>query len=44
MSHMSDTSTEVQRFKLKKLLKSLRAAKGNGTSMISLLIRPNDQL
>lgn len=35
---------EIQAFRQKKLLKKLRDAKGNGTSMISLLIPPKDQI
>merc|ERR1711957_1143963 len=31
-------------FKVKKLIKNLTAARGNGTSMISLIIPPGDQI
>ena len=31
-------------WKVKKLIKSLQAARGNGTSMISLIIPPKDQV
>lgn len=44
---MGDTSIDdeqIQLFKVKKLIKSLQAARGNGTSMISLIIPPKDQL
>ncbi|CAM9481001.1 unnamed protein product, partial [Phaeothamnion confervicola] len=35
---------QVEIFKVKKLIKSLQIAKGNGTSMISLVIPPGDQI
>ncbi|KAJ0394189.1 hypothetical protein P43SY_003818 [Pythium insidiosum] len=35
---------QIQLFKMKKLIKSLQAARGNGTSMISLIIPPKDQI
>src|SRR5690348_12614552 len=38
----SDKNVEI--WKIKKLIKSLEAARGNGTSMISLIIPPRDQL
>eukprot|EP00762_Andalucia_godoyi_P006554 ANDGO_05023.mRNA.1 Eukaryotic peptide chain release factor subunit 1 len=34
----------VSQFKIKKLIKSLEAARGNGTSMISLILPPKDQI
>lgn len=34
----------VEQWKIKKLIKSLMAARGNGTSMISLIIPPRDQI
>lgn len=34
----------VEMWKIKKLIKSLEAARGNGTSMISLIIPPKDQI
>jgi peptide chain release factor subunit 1 len=34
----------VEIWKIKKLIKSLEAARGNGTSMISLIIPPKDQI
>ncbi|PFX18294.1 eukaryotic peptide chain release factor subunit 1 [Stylophora pistillata] len=45
----SDNTTEaadrnVEIWKIKKLIKSLEAARGNGTSMISLIIPPKDQI
>ncbi len=39
-----DASKNVEIFKIKKLIKSLEAARGNGTSMISLIIPPKDQI
>merc|ERR1711910_270918 len=44
---MSDETTSdknVEIWKIKKLIKSLQAARGNGTSMISLIIPPGDQV
>lgn len=35
---------EVEIFRMKKLLKGLRESRGNGTSMISLIIPPKDQI
>ncbi|OAG31904.1 peptide chain release factor subunit 1 [Nematocida displodere] len=35
---------EVERWRMKKLLKHLQNAKGNGTSMISLILPPKDQI
>ena len=35
---------QVEMWKVKKLIKSLQAARGNGTSMISLIIPPKDQV
>lgn len=34
----------IQQFRIKRLIKSLDAAKGNGTSMITLIIPPNDDI
>ncbi|KAJ1726911.1 translation termination factor eRF1, partial [Coemansia biformis] len=34
----------IQMWKMKKLIKSLAAARGNGTSMISLILPPKSQL
>eukprot|EP01105_Mastigella_eilhardi_P005889 TRINITY_DN17573_c0_g1_i1.p1 TRINITY_DN17573_c0_g1~~TRINITY_DN17573_c0_g1_i1.p1 ORF type:complete len:475 (-),score=131.55 TRINITY_DN17573_c0_g1_i1:232-1656(-) len=36
--------TNVEQFKIRKLIKTLEAARGNGTSLISLMIRPQDQI
>jgi len=44
---MADDSTNdknIEQWKIKKLIKSLEAARGNGTSMISLIIPPKDQI
>jgi len=43
----SDTESNdhnIEQWKIKKLIKSLEAARGNGTSMISLIIPPKDQV
>jgi len=39
-----ETDRNVEIWKIKKLIKSLQAARGNGTSMISLIIPPKDQV
>jgi peptide chain release factor subunit 1 len=41
-SNAADRNVEI--WKIKKLIKSLEAARGNGTSMISLIIPPRDQI
>lgn len=41
---MDDQDNQVEMWKVKKLIKSLQAARGNGTSMISLVIPPRDQI
>ncbi|XP_022670350.1 eukaryotic peptide chain release factor subunit 1 [Varroa jacobsoni] len=43
---MEETNADrnVEIWKIKKLIKSLEAARGNGTSMISLIIPPKDQI
>uniref|UniRef100_A0A8C7WTA4 Eukaryotic peptide chain release factor subunit 1 n=1 Tax=Oryzias sinensis TaxID=183150 RepID=A0A8C7WTA4_9TELE len=40
----SAADRNVEIWKIKKLIKSLEAARGNGTSMISLIIPPKDQI
>ena len=35
---------QIEVWKIKKLIKSLEAARGNGTSMISLILPPKDQI
>ncbi|XP_063963405.1 eukaryotic peptide chain release factor subunit 1 [Lytechinus pictus] len=46
MSAQEETAADrnVEIWKIKKLIKSLQAARGNGTSMISLIIPPKDQI
>ena len=39
-----DLDQQIEIFKIKKLIKNLEAARGNGTSMISLIIPPGDQI
>ncbi|KAI9096186.1 peptide chain release factor eRF/aRF subunit 1 [Phlyctochytrium arcticum] len=42
---MADSADQnVELWKIKRLIKSLEAARGNGTSMISLIIPPRDQI
>ena len=40
----SQKNLKIEIFKVKKLIKNLQAARGNGTSMISLIIPPGDQI
>eukprot|EP00924_Labyrinthula_sp_SR-Ha-C_P004530 maker-scaffold_1-snap-gene-3.3-mRNA-1 protein AED:0.04 eAED:0.04 QI:74/1/1/1/1/1/6/101/446 len=44
MGEEDDQDKNIQLWKIKKLIKSLEAARGNGTSMISLIIPPKDQI
>ncbi len=44
MSTNDDMEQQIEIFKVKKLIKNLEAARGNGTSMISLIIPPGDQI
>jgi len=39
-----DEDKNIEQWKIKKLIRSLEAARGNGTSMISLIIPPKDQI
>lgn len=39
-----ETDQQIEIFKVKKLIKNLEAAKGNGTSMISLILPPGTQI
>eukprot|EP00808_Paulinella_micropora_P009667 g67960.t1 len=39
-----DTENAVEQWKIKRLIKTLEEARGNGTSMISLIIPPKDQI
>ncbi|XP_020580553.1 eukaryotic peptide chain release factor subunit 1-3-like [Phalaenopsis equestris] len=41
-AHENDRNIEI--WKIKKLIKALEAARGNGTSMISLIMTPRDQV
>jgi len=41
---MDETDKQIEMFKVKKLIKNLQEARGNGTSMISLIIPPGDQI
>jgi len=42
--NLEENQKNVEQWKIKKLIKSLEAARGNGTSMISLIIPPRDQV
>jgi len=44
MASLDETDKNIEQWKIKKLIKSLEAARGNGTSMISLIIPPKDQV
>ncbi|CUM62674.1 uncharacterized protein PRCAT00000228001 [Priceomyces carsonii] len=44
MSQETDVAKNIEIWKVKKLIKSLEAARGNGTSMISLIIPPKGQI
>jgi peptide chain release factor subunit 1 len=39
-----ETDANIEQFKIKKLIENLEKARGNGTSMISLIISPKDQI
>ncbi|KNB41353.1 hypothetical protein JH06_5460 [Blastocystis sp. subtype 4] len=41
---MTPEEKNIEMWRIKKLIKTLENAKGNGTSMISLIIRPGDQI
>ncbi|KAH8739115.1 Erf1 eukaryotic translation termination factor 1 [Cryptosporidium ryanae] len=41
---MGDNDTNVKQWKVKRLISTLEAARGNGTSMISLVIKPKDEI
>lgn len=43
-AELNENDKNVQQWKIKKLIKSLEAARGNGTSMISLILPPRDQI
>lgn len=44
MAEAEDGDKAIEQWKIKNLIKSLSAARGNGTSMISLIIPPKDQI
>ncbi|KAJ6307784.1 hypothetical protein OIU76_017554 [Salix suchowensis] len=44
MSDSHETDKNIEIWKIKKLIKALEAARGNGTSMISLIMPPRDQV
>ena len=41
---MADEDKNIEMWKIKRLIKGLEAARGNGTSMISLIMPPKDQV
>jgi peptide chain release factor subunit 1 len=41
---LDEEDKSIEQWKIKRLIKSLEAARGNGTSMISLIIPPKDQI
>lgn len=43
-AQQTELDQQIEIFKVKKLIKNLEAARGNGTSMISLIIPPGDQI
>ncbi|KAL3502156.1 hypothetical protein ACH5RR_036605 [Cinchona calisaya] len=44
MAEAHETDKNIEIWKIKKLIKALEAARGNGTSMISLIMPPRDQI
>jgi len=44
MSDGQETDKNIEIWKIKKLIKGLESARGNGTSMISLIMPPRDQI
>ncbi|KAG0476469.1 hypothetical protein HPP92_013310 [Vanilla planifolia] len=44
MADAHDTDRNIEMWKIKKLIKALESARGNGTSMISLILTPRDQI
>ncbi|KAJ8759927.1 hypothetical protein K2173_010073 [Erythroxylum novogranatense] len=44
MADGRETDRNIEIWKIKKLIKALEAARGNGTSMISLIMPPRDQI
>lgn len=43
-AELTDAEKAVQQWKIKKLVKKLTAARGNGTSMISLIVPPGGKI
>eukprot|EP00826_Nyctotherus_ovalis_P024234 TRINITY_DN1876_c0_g1_i10.p1 TRINITY_DN1876_c0_g1~~TRINITY_DN1876_c0_g1_i10.p1 ORF type:complete len:449 (-),score=166.01 TRINITY_DN1876_c0_g1_i10:145-1491(-) len=43
-SGLSEVDDNIEKYRIKKMLKNLEEAKGNGTSMISLIIPPGEQI
>jgi peptide chain release factor subunit 1 len=43
-ANKDEMDQQIEMFKVKKLIKNLAAARGNGTSMISLIVPPGDQI
>merc|ERR1719335_1741179 len=44
MAEASDDEKAIEQWKIRRLIKSLEAARGNGTSMISLILPPKDDV
>jgi peptide chain release factor subunit 1 len=44
MAEATDDEKAIEQWKVKRLIKSLQAARGNGTSMISLILPPKDDV
>ncbi|KFH08047.1 putative eukaryotic peptide chain release factor [Toxoplasma gondii MAS] len=44
MASDGDVDTNIEQWKIKRLIKNLESARGNGTSMISLIIKPKDEI
>eukprot|EP00698_Gefionella_okellyi_P003295 TRINITY_DN13067_c0_g1_i1.p1 TRINITY_DN13067_c0_g1~~TRINITY_DN13067_c0_g1_i1.p1 ORF type:complete len:459 (-),score=116.87 TRINITY_DN13067_c0_g1_i1:298-1611(-) len=44
MAEIAEEDKALEQFRIKRLIKSLEAAKGNGTSMISLIIPPKEEV
>jgi peptide subunit release factor 1 (eRF1) len=44
MSDAQETDKNIEIWKIKKLIKTLESARGNGTGMISLIMPPRDQI
>lgn len=44
MADCSETDKYIEIWRMKKLIKTLEASRGNGTGMISLIISPSDQI